>query len=116
MGTNQCPDTGVGFFVKRDWFFGFGRDESDIGQRGEVVMAKPRIFVRENGKGKYRYTVVAAQGGDIHFHKDRYSKAELELIARETDAELLFIKGEEDVAIDEEDQAPESGEEPEDVE
>lgn len=116
MGKNQCPDTGVGFFVDCGWLFGFGSDESDIGQRGEVVMAKPRIFVRENGKGKHRYTVVAAQGGDIHFYKDRYSKAELELIARETDTELLFIKGGEDIAIDEEDQAPESGEEPEDVE
>ena len=79
-------------------------------------MAKPRIFVREDSRGKYRYTVVAAQGGDIHFHKDRYSKAELELIARETDAELLFIKREENVEIDEEDQAPEVGEESEDVE
>jgi hypothetical protein len=79
-------------------------------------MGKPRIFVRENGKGKYRYTVVGAQGGDIRFYRDRYSKAELELIARETDAELLFIKREEDVEIDEEDQAPEGGEEPEDVE
>jgi hypothetical protein len=79
-------------------------------------MAKPRIFARENGEGKYRYTVVAAQGGDIHFHKDRYSMEELELIARETDAELLFIKREENVEIDEEDQAPEVGEESEDVE
>lgn len=79
-------------------------------------MGKPRIFVRENGKGKYRYTVVASHGGDIHLYKNRYSKAELELIARETDAELLFIKGEGDVAIDDEDLAPESGEEPEDVE
>ncbi len=79
-------------------------------------MEKPRIFVRENGKGKYRYTVVAAEGEEIHFYKDRYSKGELELIAREMDAELIFIKREEDVEIDEEDQAPESEEEPEDVE
>ena len=79
-------------------------------------MAKPRIFARENGEGEYRYIVVVAQGGDIHFHKDHYSKAELEIIARETDAELLFIKREEEVEIDEEDQAPENGEEPEDME
>ncbi len=78
-------------------------------------MAKPKVFVRENGKGKYRYTVVAAQDGDIHFYKDRFSKAELETIAREMDAELLFIKTEEDIAVDEEELAPE-GEESEDVE
>ena len=78
-------------------------------------MAKPRIFVREDARGQYRYTVVAAQGGDVHFHKDRFSKAELEIIARETDAELVFIKAEEDIEIDEEEQAPEA-DESEDVE
>ncbi len=73
-------------------------------------MAKPKVFVRENGKGKYRYTVVAAQDGDIHFYKDRFSKAELEALAREMGAELVSIKVEEDIAIDEEEQAPEADE------
>ena len=78
-------------------------------------MAKPRIFVRDDGQGKYRYVVLAAQGEDIHFYKDRFSRAELELLAREMDAELVFINGEEDIEIDEEGQSPES-EESEDVE
>jgi len=78
-------------------------------------MAKPRIFVRDDGQGKYRYVVLAVQGEDIHFYKDRFSRAELELLAREMDAELVFINVEEDIEIDEEAQAPES-EESEDVE
>ena len=78
-------------------------------------MAKPRIFVRDDGQGKYRYVVLAVQGEDIHFYKDRFSRAELELLAREMDAELVFINVEEDIEIDEEGQAPES-EESEDVE
>jgi hypothetical protein len=80
-----------------------------------MAMAKTKIFVRETGGGRYRYTVVAAHGEDVHFYKDRFSKAELETIAREMDAELLFIKTEEDIAVDEEELAPE-GEESEDVE
>jgi len=78
-------------------------------------MANPRIFVRDDGQGKYRYVVLAVQGEDIHFYKDRFSRAELELLAREMDAELVFINVEEDIEIDEEAQAPES-EESEDVE
>lgn len=78
-------------------------------------MAKPRIFVRDDGQGKYRYVVLAVQGKDIHFYKDRFSRAELKLLAREMDAELVFINVEEDIEIDEEGQAPES-EESEDVE
>lgn len=73
-------------------------------------MAKSKIFVRENGSGRYRYGVVAVQGGDIHFYKDRLSKAELEAIAREIDAELVSIK-EEDIEIDEGEQGTEGGEE-----
>ena len=114
-GKNQCPNAGVGFFVERDWSFGFGRGKSDLGQSGGSFMAKPRIFVRDDGQGKYRYVVLAVQGEDIHFYKDRFSRAELELLAREMDAELVFINVEEDIEIDEEAQAPES-EESEDVE
>ena len=80
-------------------------------------MAKSKIFVRENGRGKYRYTVVAVQGGDIHFSKDPLSKAELEAIAKVMEAELVFFKAEEDIEIDEEGQGAEQGdEEYEDVE
>jgi len=80
-------------------------------------MAKSKIFVRENGRGRYRYTVVAVQGGDIHFYKDRLSKAELDVVTKEMDAELISIKAEEDIAIDEEEQGAEQGEEEyEDVE
>ena len=80
-------------------------------------MAKLKIFVKENGRGRYRYTVVAAQGGDIHFYKDRFSKAELEAIAREMDAELVFIRAQEDIEIDEEEHGLEHGEQEfEDVE
>jgi len=79
-------------------------------------MAKSKIFVRENGSGRYRYGVVAVQGGDIHFYQNRLSKAELEAIAREIDAELVSIK-EEDIEIDEGEQGTEGGgEEYEDVE
>jgi hypothetical protein len=78
-------------------------------------MAKPRIFVRDDGQGRYRYVVLAVQGENIHFYRDRFSRAELELLARETDAELVFINVEEDIEIDEEGHAPES-EESEDVE
>ena len=74
-------------------------------------MAKSKIFVRENGSGRYRYGVVAVQGGDIHFYQNRLSKAELEAIAREMDAELVSIKAEEDIEIDEREQAAEQGEE-----
>ena len=77
-------------------------------------MAKPRLFVREEGGGKYRYGVVAVQGGDIHLYKDRFSKAELEVLARAMDAEIISIRVEGDVAIDEDEQAPET-EESEDV-
>ena len=80
-------------------------------------MAKSKIFVRENGSGRYRYGVVAVQGGDIHFYQNRLSKAELEAIAREMDAELVSIKAEEDIEIDEGEQGTEGGgEEYEDVE
>ena len=78
-------------------------------------MGKPKIFVRDDGQGRYRYTVVAAQGAGVQFHKDRFSGAELELIAREMNAELVFINVEEDIEIDEEGQALEA-EESEDVE
>lgn len=78
-------------------------------------MAKPKIFVRDDGKGKNQYVVLAVQGEDIRFYKDRFSRAELELLAREMDADTIFIKAEEDIAIDEDEQAPES-EESEDVE
>ena len=103
------------FFVYRAGSSGFGKAKSGITQRGEEAMAKPKFFVRENGGGKYRYAVVAAQGEKIHFYKDRFSKAELEVIAREMDGEIISIKTEEDVAIDEEEQAPDA-EESEDVE
>ena len=80
-------------------------------------MAKSKIFVRENGEGKYRDTGVAIQGGDIHFYKDRLSKTELEAIAKVTEAELVSIKAEEDIEIDEEQQGAAQGEEEyEDVE
>ncbi len=80
-------------------------------------MAKSRIFVRENGRGKYRYTVVAVQGGDIHLSKERLSKAELDVIVKVMEAELVTIKAEEDIEIDEEELGGEQGEEEyEDVE
>ena len=78
-------------------------------------MANPRIFVRDDGQGNYRYVVLVLQGEDIHFYKDRFSRAELELLAREMDAELVFINMEEDIEIDEEGQA-QASEESEDVE
>ena len=80
-------------------------------------MAKSKIFVREEGQGRYRYTVVAVQGGDIHFSKERLSKAELDAIVKVMEAELVFIKAEEDIEIDEEGLGAEQGDEEfEDVE
>ena len=80
-------------------------------------MAKSKIFVREDGSGRYRYRVVAVEDGGIHFYQNRLSKAELEAIAREMDAELVSIKAEEDIEIDEGEQGAGGGEEEyEDVE
>jgi hypothetical protein len=109
------PNAGVGFFVYRAGSSSFGEAKFGIIHRGEEVMARQKFFVRENGGGRYRYTVVAAQGVDIHFYKDRFSEAELEVLARAMDAEIIFIKAEGDIAIDEEEQAPEA-EESEDME
>ena len=110
------PKRGCWFFLLNLIGFSGSEGANPISVKaGEVFMGKPKIFVRDDGQGRYRYTVVAAQGGDVHFHKDRFSRAELEVIAKEMDAELVFINVEEDIEIDEEGQAPES-EESEDVE
>jgi hypothetical protein len=76
-----------------------------------MAMARAKIFVREDTKKRYRYAVVAVQGEDIHFYKDLLSKEELDAIAGKMDAELVFLKSEEVVPIDEENLDIEKGEE-----
>lgn len=73
-------------------------------------MAQSKIFIRESGKGRYRYSVVAVQGEDIQFYEDLLSKEELESIAKEVDGDLFLLKTEEEIHIDEEEQGIERGE------
>jgi hypothetical protein len=55
-----------------------------------------KIFVRHRrhvgeGAGRPRFAIVATQGPDLRVYKTRVRRAELEKIADETGAELVFL-------------------------
>jgi hypothetical protein len=60
-----------------------------------------KIFVRHRrhvgqGAGRPRFAIVAAQGADLKVFKTRIRRAELEKIAAEVDAEIVYLpRGEE---------------------
>jgi hypothetical protein len=55
-----------------------------------------KIFVRHRrhvgqGAGRPRFAVVAAQGADLNVYKTRVRRAELEKIAAEIGAEIVYL-------------------------
>lgn len=55
-----------------------------------------KIFVRERkhvgeGAGRPRFAVVAAQGADLHFYHTFVRRAELEKLAQELSAEIVYL-------------------------
>jgi hypothetical protein len=55
-----------------------------------------KIFVRRRrhvgqGAGRPRFAVVAAQGADLNVYKTRVRRAELEKIAAESGAEIVYL-------------------------
>jgi hypothetical protein len=55
-----------------------------------------KIFVRHRrhvgqGAGRPRFAVVAAQGADLNVYKTRVRRAELEKIAAEVGAEIVYL-------------------------
>jgi hypothetical protein len=55
-----------------------------------------KIFVRHRrhvgqGAGRPRFAIVAAQGADLNVYKTRVRRAELEKIAAEIDAEVVYL-------------------------
>jgi hypothetical protein len=55
-----------------------------------------KIFVRHRrhvgqGAGRPRFAIVAAQGADLSVYKTRVRRAELEKIAAEIDAEIVYL-------------------------
>jgi hypothetical protein len=56
-----------------------------------------KMFVRErrkveSGEKKPRYRVVGVSGGDLKIYADHFRKKELEQIARETGAEIVWLE------------------------
>jgi hypothetical protein len=60
-----------------------------------------KIFVRERrhagrGTGRPRFAIIAVQGADLKVFRSRVRRAELETIAAETGAEVVYLpRGEE---------------------
>jgi len=55
-----------------------------------------KLFVRQRrhvgqGAGRPRFAIVAAQGADLKVFKTRVRRAELEKIAAETGAEIVYL-------------------------
>ena len=55
-----------------------------------------KLFVRQRrhvgqGAGRPRFTVVAVQGGDLKMKRSYLRRAELEKIAQETGAEIIYL-------------------------
>jgi hypothetical protein len=55
-----------------------------------------KIFVRHRrhvgqGAGRPRFAIVAAQGTDLNVYKTRVRRAELEKIAAEIEAEIVYL-------------------------
>jgi hypothetical protein len=57
-----------------------------------------KIYVRERmlskeGSRTPRFRIVATQGGDLRFHADHIRKVDLETIAGDLDAEVIYLPG-----------------------
>lgn len=55
-----------------------------------------KIFVRERTKSKEggrnpRFRVIASEGGDLRFHADHLRKIDIETIAKEMDAQIVYL-------------------------
>ncbi|MDY7077134.1 MAG: hypothetical protein SXV54_09445 [Chloroflexota bacterium] len=55
-----------------------------------------KIFVRHRrhvgqGSGRPRFAIVAAQGADLKVYKNRIRRSELEKLAAETGAEIVYL-------------------------
>jgi hypothetical protein len=63
---------------------------------GKESVTVGKIFVRHRrhvsqGAGRPRFAVVAAEGSNLKFFKTRVRRAELEKIAAETGAEIVYL-------------------------
>ncbi len=57
-----------------------------------------KIYVRERSRSKEggrnpRFRIVATEGGDLRFHADHLRKVDLETIAGDLDAEVVYLPG-----------------------
>jgi hypothetical protein len=55
-----------------------------------------KIYVRERTKSKEggrnpRYRVIASQGGELRFHADHLRKVDIETIAKDLGAEVVYM-------------------------
>ncbi len=55
-----------------------------------------KIYVRERTKSKEggrnpRYRVIASQGGELRFHADHLRKVDIETIAKDLGAEIVYM-------------------------
>jgi hypothetical protein len=55
-----------------------------------------KIFVRERTRSREggrnpRYRVIATEGGDLRFHADHLRKVDIETIAKDLGAEVIFL-------------------------
>lgn len=55
-----------------------------------------KIYVRERTKSKEgsrnpRFRVIASQGGELRFHADHLRKVDIETIAEDLDAQVIYL-------------------------
>jgi hypothetical protein len=55
-----------------------------------------KIYVRERIKSKEgghspRYRIIASQGGDLRFHADHLRKVDIETIAKDLGAQVVYL-------------------------
>ncbi len=55
-----------------------------------------KIYVRERtrgqeGKRNPRFRVIATQGGELRFHADHLRKVDIETIAKDLDAQVIYM-------------------------
>jgi hypothetical protein len=75
-------------------FWVFAHNELVSRVKKEVAMSK--IFVRRRrhagrGAGRPRFAIVAVQGADLKVFKTRVRRSELEKMAAELDAEIVYL-------------------------
>jgi len=61
-----------------------------------------KIYVRERTRSKEggrnpRYRVIASEGGELRFHADHLRKVDIETIARDLDAQIVYLPDREHV-------------------